>query len=468
MSFAEVLYTGDGTTNQFDVPFIFLSRPEVKVRIDGTETPIASWPSNSRVQLTVTPGLGALVQVYRDSPLDDSLRPVVFTGGSVIPPSVMNAAVSHLLHAVQEAQDKLRQNNNAEASPGGALVASSDRQYFDAKGLPIRNVGRSSQPTDAVRLTDMQQAIEAGLAAFTPPESSIPSTVGNPFSLLATDASEVMEWLDPTKAADLLGLGAGVGPTGPQGPQGIPGPQGPAGDPGGPPGPTGPAGPAGPTGPAGATGDPGATGPAGPTGPPGADGTPGGPPGPTGPAGPTGPTGPTGPPGPAGGGAGSIGVLTVQFSSARLLNTAASDWKTTSGGTLGRLTFTSPNAVEIQDVDNKMAVDQPTSVFTLQAGVYEITIEVVVANKAITPSALVDFALCLSDGTPVWQAEAVQFGPRRSDTGVTHSEPEVIHKTVLTNLVSARSFAVKARHASSGGDVWVFLNGTRVIIRRLG
>ena len=290
-----VKYVADGTTQEFSVPFDYISRDDVVVKVDGTEASF-SWINDSTISLTNTITGTAFVVIKRET----SKVPLVdFTDGSTLFEADLDLANKQARFIAEEAVDQANQ----------AMVIDEQDGIFDAQGRRIKNIA------------DPQADDEIATRGY----------VNNSSTSVLREAREVRNELyglttqverlpygtsgfsdyDPTTGMLTIHLS--------EGPQGVQGPEGPSG-PTGPQGPEGVEGPRGPQGPTGATGDTGPAGPTGIQGPTGLQGVKGdqgdrGPQGPQGNLGETGPTGPqgiageTGPQGPEGptGAAGPIG-----------------------------------------------------------------------------------------------------------------------------------------------------------------
>ena len=76
-----IVYTGDGVTTQFAVPFGYIRREHLEVFLDGTETTAFTWLNDSTVELDAAPANGVEVKLARVTPVAASL--VQFTDGSI-------------------------------------------------------------------------------------------------------------------------------------------------------------------------------------------------------------------------------------------------------------------------------------------------------------------------------------------------------------------------------------------------
>ena len=260
MAYSEALYTGDGTTTDFVVPFDYLDQSHVYVAVD--KVPTYAVGSNYKAKFINSSTIrvnsankenpvpaGIEVRVFRKTPITNPA--VVFGGGASLSSENLNKNSQYLTFALQEATD------TNEIFTSLYLGAFESEPLTDNEGEPIKT-GAIYYNTEGGTLFYYTGSI----------------------------------WND---------LESPEGPEGPEGPQGV------KGD-------TGATGPEGPQGPQGVKGDTGATGAEGPQGPQGELG-PIGPEGPQGELGPIGPEGTQGEPGLAFGNffVNSDGYLHIEF-----------------------------------------------------------------------------------------------------------------------------------------------------------
>jgi len=67
LTIPEIIYSGDGVSKQFDIPFPFLRREHVTVLINNTPV-LYSWINNSRIETHLTPIHGSTVTIRRVTP----------------------------------------------------------------------------------------------------------------------------------------------------------------------------------------------------------------------------------------------------------------------------------------------------------------------------------------------------------------------------------------------------------------
>lgn len=92
-------YVGDGVNRQFDIPFDYRSRASIYVSVEGATVPFV-FLTDSRVQTTTAPAVGADVAVYRQTAVADP--DVVFQDGQVFRAAELNAAIMQPLDRTEE------------------------------------------------------------------------------------------------------------------------------------------------------------------------------------------------------------------------------------------------------------------------------------------------------------------------------------------------------------------------------
>ena len=254
MAYSHVTYTGDGTTQDYIVPFPYLKISDIKVSLDGIEQNLLaySWHTTGTIRFVTAPPNGASIRIQR---ITDKVTPAVdFRDGSTLTEADLDLAVTQLLYIAQEAYDAL---------DGETAVAAKDRAEKILKEVETLFAKTQIEINYFRKMwIDVQES---------------PSSPGR-------------GEYDFTSGKMTLYVPAGpVGPQGPMGQEGIQGPKGETGE-------RGPQGPQGIQGATGAQGPRGETGPVGPMGPEGPRGIQGerGPQGPEGPKGATGDKGPIG------------------------------------------------------------------------------------------------------------------------------------------------------------------------------
>lgn len=105
MPYSSSTTVASGSTANVSVPFQFLDRTHVHVRVDLADVPdnSLSWASDGVITLPTTPDSGAVVKVYRRTPLDGLV--VTFSDPAVLSSKNLNRADRQLLYVLQENAD---------------------------------------------------------------------------------------------------------------------------------------------------------------------------------------------------------------------------------------------------------------------------------------------------------------------------------------------------------------------------
>lgn len=293
MSYSYVTYTGDGTTQDYIVPFPYLKISDVKVSLDEAEQNALaySWHTSGTIRFVTAPPNGTSVRIQR---ITDKVTPAVdFRDGSTLTEADLDLAVTQLLYIAQEAYDALDGETAVAAKDKAEKILKEVEEVFAKTQIEINYFRKM--------WIDVQESPTApgrGEYDFTSGKMTlyVPAGPVGPQGPMGQEGPQ-----------GLPGAQGEQGPRGIQGPQGIQGERGPEGQQGpmgpqgiqGPKGETGERGPQGPQGIQGATGAQGPRGETGPVGPMGPEG-PRGIQGERGPQGPEGPKGATGDKGPIG------------------------------------------------------------------------------------------------------------------------------------------------------------------------
>jgi tRNA threonylcarbamoyladenosine modification (KEOPS) complex Cgi121 subunit len=95
-----VTYVAAAGQRDFDVPFPYINRSHVKVRVNGTPVVPFSWPSATRLRLPAAVAAGAAIEIERQTPVEEQL--VKFQDGNILTAEDLNIAVQQLLYKQQE------------------------------------------------------------------------------------------------------------------------------------------------------------------------------------------------------------------------------------------------------------------------------------------------------------------------------------------------------------------------------
>lgn len=147
MANSYVQYTGNGVN--YAVPFQYLSKAHVSVKVNGTAVPF-TWTSTNMVQLASDPGQG-LVEIRRTTP--NSSRLVDFTDGSVLAADDLDNSAAQFLFLSQEAQDVATL----------AILPAADGGW-DVGGRRVENAADPTANQDLVTVAWAKTAMDSQLA----------------------------------------------------------------------------------------------------------------------------------------------------------------------------------------------------------------------------------------------------------------------------------------------------------------
>ena len=140
--FAQVTYTGNGSTTSYAIPFSYIDSSHVKAYINGTITS-AFTVSTSTLTFTSAPANGATIRIERQTPLDARL--VDFADGSVLTEADLDRSANQNFFIAQEVADDAINN----------LAVDTDDKY-NAQSKVIKNLANPVNANDAVNKTYLE------------------------------------------------------------------------------------------------------------------------------------------------------------------------------------------------------------------------------------------------------------------------------------------------------------------------
>lgn len=137
MAYSYVVYTGNGATTQYSVPFPYIRKEHVYVSINYTNTTAFTWVNASTIQMNSAPANGARVEVRRTTPVTAPL--VDFADGSTLVAADLDTVNLQQTYINQEQDDQFQD-----------AVFINSQGNLDAGGKRITNVGAPTAAQDAV------------------------------------------------------------------------------------------------------------------------------------------------------------------------------------------------------------------------------------------------------------------------------------------------------------------------------
>ena len=104
MAYSYYNYTGNGSQTQFPVAFDYIRREHVLATVTGSPATF-TWVNSSTIQMDATPANGAVVRVYRVTPLSAPL--VNFTDGATLVAADLDTNALQSIYTQQELDDSL-------------------------------------------------------------------------------------------------------------------------------------------------------------------------------------------------------------------------------------------------------------------------------------------------------------------------------------------------------------------------
>jgi hypothetical protein len=196
--FAQVTYTGNGSTTSYAIPFSYIDSSHVKAYINGTITS-AFTVSTSTLIFTSAPANGATVRIERQTPLDARL--VDFADGSVLTEADLDRSANQNFFIAQEVADDAINN----------MAVDTDDKY-NAQSKVIKNVANPVNANDAVNKTYLENTwlSTADKATLTNLNSNIASvnTVNSALTNINAVGSDLLEAVSEinTVAVDIVNV----------------------------------------------------------------------------------------------------------------------------------------------------------------------------------------------------------------------------------------------------------------------
>ena len=187
--------TFTATPDQVDFPFEFPYLSEAHLSVTVDDVPTTDWSLTNSQLLELGPsftGGGALaggetVVLSRSTPIASPA--VTFASPSTLRSAEINRAVLQLLYNLQEQDEETRQTLSTNLA-GDA---------WDGKDKPVKSLGAPVDPTDAARLSDIDNAIVAG--------GNIPAfSVADIGRTLGIDAGGNVGWASPAGGISLFSV----------------------------------------------------------------------------------------------------------------------------------------------------------------------------------------------------------------------------------------------------------------------
>lgn len=178
---------GDGATRVFSVPFPYISKTHVQVRVEGAIVPF-SWLSETSIQLATAPAVNAVVDRRRVTPRDTLL--VDFVDGSTLVESDLDLSALQVFYLAQEAFDL-----------GEASLGVTEDGSFSALNRRISNVLNPVNPQDVATKNFVETGVTSQVAIATQKANEAANSAGQSEASATSSAQQAAAALASKNAA---------------------------------------------------------------------------------------------------------------------------------------------------------------------------------------------------------------------------------------------------------------------------
>lgn len=178
---------GDGVTRVFSVPFPYISKTHVQVRVEGAIVPY-SWLSQTSIQLATAPAVNAVVDRRRVTPRDTLL--VDFVDGSTLVESDLDLSALQVFYLAQEAFDL-----------GEASLGVTEDGSFSALNRRISNVLNPINPQDVATKNFVETGVTSQVAIATQKANEAANSAGQSEASATSSAQQAAAALASKNAA---------------------------------------------------------------------------------------------------------------------------------------------------------------------------------------------------------------------------------------------------------------------------
>ncbi|MDH0613326.1 MULTISPECIES: phage tail fiber protein [Agrobacterium] len=178
---------GDGVTRVFSVPFPYISKTHVQVRVEGAIVPY-SWLSETSIQLATAPAVNAVVDRRRVTPRDTLL--VDFVDGSTLVESDLDLSALQVFYLAQEAFDL-----------GEASLGVTEDGSFSALNRRISNVLNPVHAQDVATKNFVETGVTSQVAIATQKANEAANSAGQSEASATNSAQQAAAALASKNAA---------------------------------------------------------------------------------------------------------------------------------------------------------------------------------------------------------------------------------------------------------------------------
>jgi hypothetical protein len=139
MPLSFIQYPANGSTDTYNIPFAYLSKSHIQVKVNGVIDSAVTFPTDSTVKTSTVPPNGVVVEIRRITP--NGLRLVDFADGSLLGEGDLDRSALQVFYVMQEVVDDLVNRMGVTST-----------NVWDAFNKRITNVANGVNPTDAVNV----------------------------------------------------------------------------------------------------------------------------------------------------------------------------------------------------------------------------------------------------------------------------------------------------------------------------
>jgi len=195
MPYSSAVYTGNGSTTQFAIPYPYIRKEHIKVFVNFVDT-VYTYVNNTTVQVATAPASPLRVEVRRITPLANVL--VDYTDGSTLVAADLDTTALQNLYIEQELDDALKQTVNVDPTTG-LLTAGSVRITNVANPTSAQDAATKSyvDTADALKVSKAGDSMTGALAMGTNKITGL----GNPTSAQDGATKTYVDTADALKVA---------------------------------------------------------------------------------------------------------------------------------------------------------------------------------------------------------------------------------------------------------------------------
>jgi hypothetical protein len=154
MALSFIQYPTNGVTDTFNIPFPYLSKSHIQVKVNGVVDSGVIFPTDATVKTSSMPPNGVIVEVKRITP--NASRLVDFADGSLLGEGDLDQSALQVFYVMQEVYDDLVNRLGIDST-----------NRWDALGKVIQNLAPGVASSDAATVGQLQPYVDAAATSAT-------------------------------------------------------------------------------------------------------------------------------------------------------------------------------------------------------------------------------------------------------------------------------------------------------------